>query len=288
LSITAVLLILASAFLHAIWNLLAKRAGVGGAVFVWLFTACSSVLLWPVALAVYLVEKPEIGWSGFGGMCGTAILHLLYFIVLQRGYRVGDLSLVYPLARGTGLTLSTIMAVAILGERPGPATIGGLVMVVVGVVLLTWRGKSAESEEKTRAAIKWGIFCGTSIGVYSVWDKHMVSGVNVPPVLLELFTGFALCVMLTPHAWKKRDMVKSLWSSHRWEVIGVAILAPASYVLALTAMSFTPLSSVAPSREISILIGAVLGTRFLGEQHTTRRLIAAGSMVCGVIAIALG
>lgn len=288
MSIAAVLLILASAFLHAIWNLLAKRAGVGGAVFVWLFTACSSLLLWPVAIAVYLVEKPDIGWSGFWGMCGTAILHLLYFIVLQRGYRVGDLSLVYPLARGTGLTLSTIMAVVILSERPGPVTIGGLVLVVLGVVLLAWRGKSSESEEKTRAAIKWGILCGTSIGVYSVWDKYMVSGVNVPPVLLELFTGFALCVMLTPHAWNKRDMVRSLWSSHRWEVIGVAILAPASYILALTAMSFTPLSSVAPSREISILIGAVLGTKFLGERHTTRRLIAAGSMVFGVIAIALG
>ena len=288
MSITAVLLILASSVLHAIWNLLAKRAGVGGAVFVWLFTACSSLLLWPVAIAVYLVEKPDIGWLGFWGMCGTAILHLLYFIVLQRGYRVGDLSLVYPLARGTGLTLSTIMAVVILSERPGPVTIGGLVLVVLGVVLLTWRGRSSESEEKTRAAIKWGILCGMSIGVYSVWDKYMVSGVNVPPVLLELFTGFALCVMLTPHAWTKRDMVRSLWSSHRREVIGVAILAPASYILALTAMSFTPLSSVAPSREISILIGAVLGTRFLGEQHTTRRLIAAGSMVFGVIAIALG
>lgn len=288
MSITAVLLILASAFLHAIWNLLAKRAGVGGAVFVWLFTACSSALLWPVALAVYLVKRPDIGWSGFGGMCGTAVLHLLYFIVLQRAYRVGDLSLVYPLARGTGLTLSTVMAVVILAERPGPATIVGLVLVVAGVVLLTWGGKLSESEEKTHAAIKWGILCGTSIGAYSVWDKHMVSDVNVPPVLLELFTGFALCVMLTPHAWSQKVTVRNIWISHRREVIGVAILAPASYILALTAMSFTPLSSVAPSREISILMGAVLGTRFLGEQHTTRRLIAAGSMVCGVIAIAFG
>jgi drug/metabolite transporter (DMT)-like permease len=288
LSITAVLLILASSFLHAIWNLLAKRAGVGGAVFVWLFTACSSVLLWPVALAVYLIQRPEITWFGLGGMCGTAVLHLLYFIVLQRAYRVGDLSLVYPLARGTGLTLSTIMAVVVLAERPGPATVVGLVLVVAGVVLLTWQGKSSESEEKTRAAIKWGILCGMSISLYSVWDKVMVSHVNVPPVLLELFTSLGLCVMLTPHAWSKKETVRSMWISHRWEVIGVAILAPAAYILALTAMLFTPLSSVAPTREISILIGAVLGTRFLGEQHTTQRLIAAGSMVCGVIAIAFG
>jgi drug/metabolite transporter (DMT)-like permease len=288
LSITALLLILTSAFMHAIWNLLAKRAGVGGAVFVWMFTACSSILLWPVALGVYIVQQPDIGWFGFGGMCGTAILHLIYFIVLQRAYRVGDLSLVYPLARGTGLTLCTIMAVVILGERPSGATLLGLVLIVVGVVLLTWQGKSSAPEEKTRAAIKWGILCGISISIYSVWDKYIVSDVQVPPVLLELFTGFGLCVMLTPHAMANRDKVRSLWSSHRWEIFGVAILAPASYTLALTAMSFTPLSSVAPAREISILIGAILGTRFLGEQHTMRRLVAAGSMVCGVIAIALG
>lgn len=288
MSITAVVLILVSAFLHAIWNLLAKRAGVGGAVFVWLFSACSSVLLWPIAVAVYFIQKPQIGWHGLGFMCGTACLHLLYFIVLQRGYRVGDLSLVYPLARGTGPTLSTLMAVAVLGERPTPVTISGLVLVVTGVVLLTWRLKSEESDKETRAAIKWGVLCGVCIGIYSVWDKYAVSEVEIPPVLLELFTGFAICLMLTPYAYARRDTVRSVWKSHRWEVLGVAILAPASYILILTAMSFTPLSSVAPSREISILIGAILGTKFLGEQHTLRRLVAAGAMVCGVVALTIG
>lgn len=288
MSITAVLLILTSAILHAVWNLLAKRAGAGGAVFVWLFTACSTALLWPLALAVYVIQKPQIEWRGFGFMCGTTALHLLYFIVLQRGYKVGDLSLVYPLARGLGPTLSTILAVTVLGERPTFTTIAGLILVVSGVVLLTWRGRSTESDEKTRAAIRWGILCGICIGTYSVWDKYAVSEVNIPPVLLELFTGFGICLMLTPHAWTQRDNVRSIWKSHRWEVIGVAILAPASYILILSAMSFTPLSSVAPSREISILIGAVLGTRFLGERHTVRRLIAAGAMVCGVITLAMG
>ena len=288
MSITAVVLILSSAFIHAIWNLLAKRAGGQGVVFIWLFMACSAAMLWPVALAVYLIQKPDIGTLELGFMGGTAILHLVYFIVLQRGYSVGDLSLVYPLARGTAPTLSTIMAVVILGERPTAATIGGLILVVVGVVLLTWRGKSSESDDKTRAAIRWGILCGICIGTYSVWDKYAISELNIPPVLLELCSGFVICLMLTPHAWANKDAVRSVWQSHRREVLGVAILAPASYILILTAMASTPLSSVAPSREISILIGAVLGTRFLGEQHTTRRLVAAGAMVCGVILLAVG
>ncbi len=285
---TAVTLILSSAVVHALWNLLAKRAGSGGAVFVWLFTAVGSSLLWPVAVAVWFVQRPDLGWLGFGFMMGTAGLHLVYFLVLQRGYRTGDLSLVYPLARGTGPTFATIMAVVILGERPSAATVCGLVLVVAGVLLLTWRQGPRKPDRNTREAVKWGFLCGVCIATYSVWDKYAVSEVHVPPILLELFTNFAVCVMLTPHALGRRDEIRRVWSGHRLEVCGVAILAPLSYILILTAMSFTPLSSVAPSREISILIGAILGSRFLGESHTTRRIIAAGTMVCGVILLATG
>ena len=288
LTSTAVVLVLSSAFIHAVWNLLAKRAGGGGSVFVWLFTACGSALLWPIAAYVWFTQKPDFGWTGFWFMCGTAVLHLLYFVVLQRGYRIGDLSLVYPLARGTGPTLSTILAVVILNERPSLPTIVGLVFVVAGVLLLTWRSGPRESDGRTRAAIKWGFLCGVCIASYSVWDKYAVSELNVPPVLLELFGNFGVCLLLTPHALSRRDDVRRVWRTHRKEVIGVAILAPLSYILVLTAMSFTPLSSVAPSREISILIGAILGARFLGEAHTRRRVIAAGAMVCGVVLLALG
>ncbi|MDA0588866.1 MAG: DMT family transporter [Planctomycetota bacterium] len=288
MTVTAVTLILTSALIHAIWNLMAKRAGGGGAAFVWLFTGCGSALLWPIAIYVWLNRQADIGWTGAGFICGTAVLHLLYFLVLQRGYRSGDLSLVYPLARGTGPTLSTILAVMILGERPSVATAFGLVLVVAGVVLLTWRRGPRESDEKTRSAIKWGLLCGVCIATYSVWDKYAVSEAGVPPILLELFTNLGVCLMLTPHVLSRKDEVRRVWKEHRREVIGVAILAPLSYIMILTAMSFTPLSSVAPAREISILFGAVLGARFLGEEHTTRRLIAAGLMVSGVVLLAFG
>ncbi|MBC8290982.1 MAG: EamA family transporter [Planctomycetes bacterium] len=284
---TAVALILCSAFIHAGWNLRAKRAGGGGAVCVGRFTAWATAILWPVAVYVWFVQSPDIGWVGFGFMCGTAVLHLLYFIVLQRGYQVGDLSLVYPLARGTGPALSTIGAVLILNERPSAGTVLGLILVVGGVLLLTWQSGPRESDQNRKSAIVWGVLCGICISTYSVWDKYAVSEVDVPPILLELFTGLAICLMLTPHAMARKDEVRRVWREHRREVLAVAMLAPLSYILILTAMSFTPLSSVAPAREISILIGAIFGARFLGETHTTRRIIAAGLMVCGVVFLAV-
>lgn len=273
--------------MHAVWNLLAKRSG-GGAVFVWLFTAVSSVILCPVGLVLYLTQRPDIGWQGFLFMCGTAVLHLLYFVVLQRAYRVGDLSVVYPLARGTGPVLSTLMAVILLKERPSVMTMTGLTLIIAGVLLLTWRPGRGRSEEQTTEAIKWGGLCGVCIGSYSVWDKYAVSEVHVPPLLLEFFTGLAVFLMLTPHALAHKKTVRSIWDRRRREVISVAFLAPAAYILVLTAMSFTPLSTVAPAREVSILFGTLLGTQFLGEQHTSRRIAAASAMVCGIVALAAG
>jgi uncharacterized membrane protein len=126
-------LVLTAAFINATWNYLAKRAGEGGAAFVWLFAAISSVFYAPVALIVFFWQKPYIGSLQLVFMAGSALIHVLYFLIIQKGYRVGDLSLVYPLARGTGPTLSTLAAIRYLGERPSVLAILGAVLVAAGV-----------------------------------------------------------------------------------------------------------------------------------------------------------
>src|SRR5215467_11118363 len=117
MTLLALVLVLASALLHATWNLLAKRAG-GGISFVWLFSTAATVIYAPV-LAILLIRQPtQISPLQFLYMSGTATLHIAYYYLLNRGYQVGDLLLVYPLARGTGPVLSTLAAIALLGERP--------------------------------------------------------------------------------------------------------------------------------------------------------------------------
>ncbi|MEZ4570853.1 MAG: hypothetical protein R2849_11105 [Thermomicrobiales bacterium] len=111
-------MILAAAVGHATWNLLAKQAGGGAAV--WLFGMLAALIYAPLALVVIVFQRPEIGPSQLVFIAGSVLLHMAYFLLLQQGYRVGDLSVVYPLARGTGPMLSTIGAVLILGEQPGP------------------------------------------------------------------------------------------------------------------------------------------------------------------------
>jgi drug/metabolite transporter (DMT)-like permease len=283
----ALVLVLAAAVFHATWNLLAKRVGAGGAVFVWLFGAFSVLIYAPLALGVILLQGPHLGPAQLAFMFGSGALHLGYFVVLQRGYAVGDLSLVYPLARGTGPLLATMGAVVLLGERPGVVAVSGILLITLGVFLLTREPGSMQGPGLGWGVV-YGLLTGVFIAAYTLWDKHAVSALLIPPLLQSWATTVVTVALLTPLALRHRKETLSLWRAHKPEVLGIAVLSPLSYILVLTALVFTPVSYVAPAREISILIGVLMGTQLLAEGHAASRLLAAGAMVVGVAALALG
>lgn len=272
--------------LHASWNLLAKRAS-GGVAFIWLITLVSGVAYAPVALASAIITSPSIGFLGLVFMCGNAMLHVGYFLLLSRGYRTGDLSLVYPLARGTGPMLATLAAIIIFGERPTPLAITGTALIGVGVFVFTG-GTHALSDPRARAAVIFALLTGLIIATYTLWDKYAVDDLEIP-VLVYDWAGnlgrFTLLTVLLRGNWHD---VRREWNTHRWEAIGVGVVSPLAYMLVLTALTFSPVSYIAPVREISILIGAVMGTLLLSEGDVQRRWLAAGVMVLGVVALALG
>lgn len=103
----------------------------------WLFASLSALLYAPLALAVLLIERPQVGLTELLFMFGSGVLHLGYFLLLQRGYGVGDLSVVYPLARGTGPLLATMAAIALFGERPSVVALCGMLLLVAGVFALS-------------------------------------------------------------------------------------------------------------------------------------------------------
>jgi drug/metabolite transporter (DMT)-like permease len=284
-SLLALALVLLSALLHATWNLLAKRVSSGSA-FVWLFAACSTVLFAPAAAWVVVRERPVLGLPELALITGSAALHVGYMLALQQGYRSGDLSLVYPLARGTGPVLAVVAAVILFGERPGAVALSGAALVVLGAFVLA--GGEKVFLAGRRRATAYGLLTGLFIASYTITDAHGVSNLAIHPLIL-LWTSESLRVlMLTPRVARRFDLVRDLWRNHRREVIAVALLSPMAYLLVLTALLFTPVSYVAPVREVSILFGAALGAGLLGEGQWRRRLLAAGVMVVGVAALTLG
>lgn len=126
------------------------------------------------------------------------------------------------------------------------------------------------------------------VAAYTLWDGYAVSRLEVPPLIFMWLSECVRALLLTPNALRNPERLRDEWRRHKLEALVIAVLSPLAYILVLSALTFTPVSYVAPAREISILIGAALGARFLAEGNVRRRLLAASGVVVGVIFLALG
>ncbi|MFC7342197.1 EamA family transporter [Saccharopolyspora griseoalba] len=284
MGIAAVVLVVLAAFAHAGWNFFTKRAGSSGAGFVWLTATCATVLYLPVA-AVALVATgvpPVRTW--LLGVLVSAVIHLGYFLLLQRGYAAGDMSVVYPLARGTGPLLAVVIAVLVLGERPGWLGICGAALVVTGVFAIGLSDGLPRAGANL-AGIGFGLLTGALIAAYTLWDAHAVTGLALSPLLFDWSSNLARSALLAPYAIARRPALAAVWRRHRREILAVGLLSPLAYVLVLFAMRLAPVSLVAPGRELSIVIAGVLAWRLLGEPQPARRLTGAAVVLAGVVLI---
>lgn len=316
----ALLLVFGSAFIHATWNMAAKKAG-GGIIYVF-FVGFIAALFWaPIGIWLLATGKAvDAGASMVAALGATAVsslLHGLYFSALQKGYSVGDMSLVYPLARGTGPMISTLVAMWVYAERPSMLALAGAILIASGAFALTRPAPSSKASlamngepsadaapvvatppavkpNVLESAMAWGLITGVFIAGYTLWDKYALSVVGVNPLFLEWGTTVGRAVVLGPVlALAPRSRAQLIPTCRQqWKpAFAVAVLSPVSYMMALTALKTSPVSYVAPMREMSILIGTVFGARLLGEgdaQSKRLRAIAAGAMALGVAALALG
>jgi drug/metabolite transporter (DMT)-like permease len=286
MSAQALALVLTAAVLHALWNLAAKKVQVDGVAFVWLYVA-GSLLMWgPVAAVWTVVQDEQPGWSWLYAAALTAAFHIVYQLVLQRGYEEGDLNLVYPLARGTGPLITFVFAVAVLGERPDAVAVAGVLAVVVGILLISLGGPRTRGS--ARAGVFWGVGTGVAIAAYTLWDNHAVNALEIPP-LPYFVLGLALQLpVMTLLLGRRRRLLPSVWREARGPVIAVAVLSPMAYVLVLRAMQLAPVSLVAPARESSIVVGALLSWWLLKEPSAVRRLLGAAIVLVGIVGIVAG
>jgi drug/metabolite transporter (DMT)-like permease len=286
MTVFALALVLAAAFVHASWNYFLKRSG-GGTVFVWLFATLSALIYAPLAALVIWWQQPEFGWVHLGLMFASAALHTAYYLLLDRGYRSGDLSVVYPLARGTGPLITILCAVLLLQERPTPIAVTGALLIGGGAIALTGDPRKLRQSGNLHA-VGFALLTGCMIASYTLVDKMAVAAWLIPPLVQDWAANLGRVLLMTPLALRLKDEIRPTWRRAKKEIIAVALLCPLSYILVLTAMVFTPVSYVAPAREVSILVAALMGTQLLAEGDVTRRLAASAAMVAGIACLALG
>lgn len=285
----ALAIILLAAFIHALWNLAAKRARSSGVAFVW-SCATLSALLWAIPALWFqgdrLTSLSPLVWLL---AASSALLHVIYFIALRRAYGLADLSVVYPVARGAGPFLTALVAVLLLDEPFGILAALGLSLIVAGGVTIGGGLQAiiaGRQSAAVRAGLAWGALTGCLIAAYTINDGFAVRYQGAPALLFDWLAICLRVLMLTPFAISQRATVVEALRTDWRPILTVALLSPAAYILVLYAMTLAPVSLVAPAREVSMLFAALLGATLLREGHIRRRLGGALLIASGVGALA--
>jgi drug/metabolite transporter (DMT)-like permease len=267
MSFAPIVLVVLAAFIHAAWNLLSNRAAVAGPTFVFAYNlvACVAYAPW----VAWLLAQGALTWSlpVAGCISLSGLIHLAYSVCLQRGYQEADLSVVYPIARGTGPTFSSLGAFLLLGEAPSSQGLLGLAAVVIGIGLISTQGDLAAFRRPSgQAGVRWGVGTGLFISTYTVVDAYGVKTLGIQPVVLDWFSNLLRFVLLAPVVLRDLNRARELMQRRWLLAIGVGLLSPLSYILVLAALEMgAPLSVVAPTREMSMMIGALFGMLMLRE-----------------------
>ena len=282
-------LVLLSALAHSTWNLLLKRSSEPE-IFVWWLLVVEAVLMLPLGVVLFwLFPIAPVGWLF---VLATVILHVLYFILLGRGYAQGDLSVVYPIARGFGPMLVPILAVLLLRETVALPAILGIAAIVVGIYIISWTGELQRFllrpwNMMRNTGARYAVLTGLTIAMYVTIDKRGVS--HIQPFLYLYLMSLGSAVLLFPYIRRKWGIqaMGLTWRSSRTSIVLAGLLAFLAYGLVLTAFSLSKVSYVAPAREVGIVVGVLMGVLILKEPFGRVRLAGSSVIVLGLILIAV-
>jgi drug/metabolite transporter (DMT)-like permease len=268
-------LVLLSALLHASWNALTRRS-VDPLLAIWLVTlVCGGV----AALATPLVSFPRR--EAWPYLAGSVVLHLAYQFFLAHAYRVGDLSQVYPIARGMAPCVVAALAAALAGERPGAAQLAGLALISGSIAGLALGG--VRHAGRGGRAVRAAALTGLLIGAYTFVDASGVRAAGRPfdyiawVLFLDSIPMSILALLL-----RGREALAFLRAEIGYGLVG-GIMAAVGYGIVMWAMSRAPMAGVAALRETSVIFAAWIGTRLLGEPFGARRIAAATGVAAGIV-----
>ncbi|HEY9291751.1 MAG TPA: EamA family transporter [Microlunatus sp.] len=281
----ALLLVLLGAVSHAGWNLAAKSGSGSGVAFVWFASLISAVAVTPFAVAALINGQP-LGWQLLLGGGVSGLLHAGYFLLLQQAYRLGDVSMVYPLARGTGPLLTMIISIAVLGERPSPVSLTGALVVIAGVAVIGFFG--GRGVQLAPGAVGFGLTTGVAIACYTLWDSYSVTRLAISPMVQSWLSSLVVVIILLPWALRVRGALRSTITRHTRSALIVGIGSPLAYISIMYAMRLAPTALVAPGREVSVVLVGLAGWLLLHEPNPRPRLIGAAVVLVGIVLIAVG
>jgi drug/metabolite transporter (DMT)-like permease len=278
-------LVVTASFIHAGWNLVSKKAASAGGYFVFAYRIISVALYAPWVLYVLWTEGVPWSMSVLLFITLSSLFHLGYGLCLQWGYRAADLSVVYPIARGTGPLLSSLGAFLWLAESPSTFGVLGIFCVVTGIMLIATQGNWRQfAGREAWVGVFWGALIGVFIASYTLTDAYSVKVLLVAPVVLDWLAGVGNAAMMGPRVWLQRKTMMANMKGYWRYAIAVGVMSPLAYILVLFALQRgAQVSLVAPLREMSLMIATVAGFFILKERASAVRVLGCGVIIAGVL-----
>jgi len=285
---TAALLVVLSATTHAYWNFLLKRSG-GTQLFVGLSKVGEVVMFAPFFLALVAPKIAQLDGLFSLAVVGAAFV-LVNYVCLAWAYRHGDLSFVYPLARGSILLFLPVLAFVTVGERVSPLGAFALALIVCGIVTLQlpsleWRALSLLGHRLRNPATTFALLAAFAAACYTLWDKHAVQRV---PAFAYIYLYTAITAVAYGAFICRRypaAEVAEQWRAHRWPILQVGFLNITSYLLVLVALRTGTSSYVIALRQLSIAFGVLLGWWLLREQVSAPKRVGVALIVVGCLVV---
>lgn len=289
MSLQAALLVLTAALLHACWNF-ATRKSQGSLPVLWLSLLLAGLAFLPVSVVAAWGQK--LTWAGVGYLAATSGIHAVYFPLLAAAYRAGQISLVYPVARGTGVAGTAALAFAAGIDPFKPLAAGAILCVCAGIFLIGLR-RGGDGGRAARWSMAFALGVGAAIVMYSLADKLAVStrgSMFLPPGGLHplvyidaVFLGTA--ILMAPYVWRRASLagLRSAMTGQKRYILSIGPVSLCTYLLILFAYQMGPLSSVVAMREFSVVIGSVMGFVLLKEPVTARRIAGIGLVTAGMV-----
>jgi drug/metabolite transporter (DMT)-like permease len=276
----AFLLVVASGFLHSVWNLFAKRS-LNKKVFLWFcqLFAFFAFLPWVVVVS----DGNEMRGPALLVIMASMCLHGIYMNLLAATYSVGDLSQVYPIMRGTSPLLVPLIGVSLLGEQLSVTGWAGVVAIVLGMALLSDIKLKRDATSSYKAPLL-ALAVGICIAGYIVVDKIAVGYVS--PVIVTVASCVGGMLGLSWSTFRSGEMRNELGVNWKYMLFG-GFMLPGGYLLFLYALSLAPVAQLAPMREIGTVFGAIMGIIILREKQGARRILSSLMITGGVIVLGI-
>lgn len=276
---SAFALVLFSAILHASWNFFTKTTTAHRISMLWFGWLIAGLITFPIALATTDFSTMSLTWLPY--IVLTAIVHAVYIYLLGWSYSIGEMSLIYPMARGFGI-LVTLMAVMILGlDSISPKGFLGICMLSTGILLVCI--KRIRDLEK-RVAMKAALLVGICVSTYSIIDKMSLA--HIPPLFYMSVMFITSPLLLTPIMLKRfATQTKLVWHKYKVYSTMIGLVSLVTYFLILLALLDSPTSYVVALREVSIVFGSILGIWLLKEERNKRKLLGIVIILLGAIVI---